>query len=179
LHLFQKVSFSFPHSSSLHLHLNAICNRINYTLHTHPNLGHPFGPIDTIAFFITLQVASTMHLLHLGPALVLGLLSLRLTIALPTQDQHTPGSTASGVSASTSSVSESANTDESVVLAGIPKLTPDNTCGNAGSGKNKGYACDPKRVGGGGCCSEYVGSLVVQMISIVADIVLLQGNCGL
>lgn len=102
-----------------------------------------------------------MHLLHLGPALVLGLSSLRLTIALPTQDQHTPVATASGGSALTSSVSEIANAAETVVLAGVPKLTPDNTCGNAHNGMNKGYACDPKSGGGGDCCSEYVRSLVV------------------
>jgi hypothetical protein len=102
-----------------------------------------------------------MHPLHLGPALVLGLSSLRLAIALPAQDQHT--------SAPTSSVSGIADAAETVVLAGVPKLTPDNTCGNNKNGMNKGYACDPKGVRGGACCSEYVRSLPDQMISIVAD----------
>lgn len=79
-----------------------------------------------------------MHLLHLGSALL-------LAIALPTQDS----TTGSEVHAPFSSILEIANPMETVVLAGVPKLTPNNTCGDAGNGNNNGYTCDPKRSGGG------------------------------
>lgn len=35
-------------------------------------------------------------------------------------------------------------------------VSPDNTCGKVGAGKNKGYTCDPKAAKGGACCSAYV-----------------------
>lgn len=95
-----------------------------------------------------------MHPLHLGSALLLGFWSLGLAIALPTQDQTS--TTGSEVQALSSSIVEIVNPVDTVVLAGVPKLTPNNTCGNAGNGNNNGYTCDPRRSGGGGCCSEYV-----------------------
>ena len=96
-----------------------------------------------------------MHPLHLGSALLLGFWSLGLAVALPTQDQTQPSTTGSDVHAPSSSTVKIVNPMETVLL-GVPKLTPDNTCGNAGNGNNNGYTCDPKRSGGGACCSEYV-----------------------
>ena len=103
-----------------------------------------------------------MHSLHLGPAFLLGLSSLSFTVALPTFDESKPGA-GSGVSAPNSSVSDIINAVEIVALAGVPKLTPDNTCGNVGNGKNKGYTCDPKSIQGGACCSEYVSPTVLYL----------------
>ncbi len=97
-----------------------------------------------------------MHPLHLGPAVLLGLSSLSCAFALPTQEQSNPSGTGSQVSTSSSNGSEIVNAVENVTLAGVPKLTPDNTCGNAGHGKSKGYTCDRRRIGGGACCSPYV-----------------------
>jgi hypothetical protein len=101
-----------------------------------------------------------MYSLHLGPAFLLGLSSLNLTIALPTQDQNKITTNVSDVSAPTPSASEIFNTVETVALAGVPKLSPDNSCGNSGNGKNTGYTCDSKSIGGGACCSAYVSPIV-------------------
>jgi hypothetical protein len=135
-----------------------IRNRINSTAPYSSPFWTPFWTIDTIAFFIT--SATIMHHLHLTPAFLLGLSSLGFTIALPTQDSSQPTTTGSEVSATISSVSETVNAVETVVLLGIPKLTPDNSCGKAGNGKNKGYTCDPKSTKGGACCSEFVSPAI-------------------
>jgi hypothetical protein len=145
-----------------------------YTCIVNPILDTLLDPFIRLHSSLLFEVANAMLLLHIGPALVLGFSGLRLTIALPTQDP-----TASGGYAPTPSASEFANAAETVVLAGVPKFTLDNTCGNAKNGMNKGYTCDPKRAGGGDCCSEYVRFLVSQITSMVADTHLLQGSCGL
>jgi hypothetical protein len=96
-----------------------------------------------------------MYQLHLAHALFLGLSGLSLTNALPTQEPNKAITT--GLQSSTPiSTASDANAAETVALAGVPKLTPDNSCGNSGNGKNKGYTCNPKLANGGACCSAYV-----------------------
>ncbi len=99
-----------------------------------------------------------MHPLHFASVLLLGFCSLGIAIALPTEDQIQPSATGSGVRTPSSSISEIVSPVETVVLAGVPKLTPNNSCGRAGNGNNNGYTCDPDRIGGGACCSEYVSA---------------------
>jgi hypothetical protein len=102
-----------------------------------------------------------MHHLLLAPAILVGLSGLSSTFALPTQDHNKPIAPRSEPATSTSDVSTIADVGETLALAGAPKLTPDNTCGNTGDENSGGYTCDPKRQGGGPCCSGYVSLAIL------------------
>lgn len=91
-----------------------------------------------------------MHQFRLNSALLLGLSSLSLIVALPTHESSEATTTRSAQSGSTSRVSKTATS--------VEKLTPDNTCGDIENGENNGYTCDSESKDGGPCCSRYVSA---------------------
>lgn len=87
---------------------------------------------------------STMHLLLVPQAFLLALSSLGLASEIPMLDQsevHSPHLVAAY---------------DKLAPAIRVKLSPDNTCGNKGAGKNLGFACDANKEAGGPCCSYWV-----------------------
>lgn len=112
--------------------------------------------------------------MHFGLVLLLLLSTVNHLVALPTQDQNGSNEIESEVAGHVSGISKVFDAVETIVLADIPKLSPDNSCGNAGSGKNKGYTCNPKNFRGGDCCSAYVSGTMICLDDclLVTDLVI-------